>query len=171
MNNRNLFNLALGLLLLLFFAIACSSSSRQTSTETKTASSAPTGAPTQTPDEENEKLKKKIEELEKKVDDQDQKGAEQQTPKTPPPVRQPAPVVRTSETYAQVNSPGDGFLALRSEPSSNYGYRVLQIPHGAMVRVLGCQNYMQSVGGRNGRWCQVYYAGYTGWAFDGWLVY
>jgi hypothetical protein len=171
MNNRNLFNLILGLFLLFILAIGCTSSSKQSSTDTKSAASAPTGEATKTPDEEKEELKKKVEELEKKVDSQEKSADQQQVQRTPPPVRQPPPVVRGSGTYARVNSPGDGFLAMRSEPSSSYGYRILQIPHGSTISVLGCQNYMENVGGRTGRWCRVNYAGYTGWAFDGWLVY
>ena len=102
-----------------------------------------------------------MEELEKKVDQQQ---------KTPP-VKRTAPPTQSSATMAQVNSPGDGFLALRSEPGSDVGYRIIQIPHGSYVQVLGCQGFAERVGGRSGRWCRINYGGYTGWAFDGWLVY
>lgn len=111
-----------------------------------------------TPDADKAELLDKLNELEKKLDQQKQ-------------VKTAPPVIKGSGTTAWVNSPGDGFLALRSNPSSDVGYRILQIPHGASVRVLGCQNFSQRVAGRSGRWCNVSYGGSTGWAFDGWLVY
>lgn len=125
-----------------------------------TATPAPTVAPTATPDPDNAKLLEKLAELEKKIDERQKQG------KSSPP-----PVIKGGGTTAWVNSPTDGFLALRSDPSSDVGYRILQIPHAANVRVLSCQNFPQRVSGRTGRWCRVSYAGSTGWAFDGWLVY
>jgi len=119
-----------------------------------------TAVPQATPDQENALLLQKLSELEKKIDDQKKAG------KTVQP-----PVINSGGSTAWVNSPGDGFLALRSEPNSNTGYRILQIPHGANVRVHSCQSYSQNIGGRTGRWCRVSYGGTTGWAFDGWLVY
>ncbi|HQZ95620.1 MAG TPA: SH3 domain-containing protein [Pyrinomonadaceae bacterium] len=124
------------------------------------ASPTPPAAQSATPDAENAKLLEKLSELEKKID------AQQKQSKSSPP-----PVIRSGGTNAWVNSPGDGFLALRSDPSSNGGYRVMQIPHGASVRVLSCQGFSQNIGGHTGRWCRVSYAGNTGWAFDAWLVY
>ena len=171
MNIKNIHNLVILLLLFLAFGLACTGfPSPQQQTTTAPATPAPTAA--QTPDEENEKLKEKVAELEKKVE-------EQQKPQTvivqqpPNVVVKPTapPVVKSSTGNAWVNSPGDGFLALRSYPSTDAGYRILQIPHGANVRVLGCQSYTARVSGRSGRWCRVSYGGYTGWAFDGWLVY
>lgn len=71
---------------------------------------------------------------------------------------------------AMANSPGDGFLALRSLPSSQVGDRILKIPHGAIVTVGDCGPVVTPVN-RSGRWCQATYNGYTGWVFDAYLVY
>jgi hypothetical protein len=61
----------------------------------------------------------------------------------------------------RVNAPNDGFLALRSHPSTQSGRRLLKIPHGTRLKVSACQ----STGGR-GNWCRASYAGQTGWLFD-----
>lgn len=162
---KNLFNLIFAVSILLIFVLACTISSpfQQPSNP---ASPSPTAPASQTPasNNENEKLKEKLDELEKKV-------AEQEKQKTPPVVTKTVPIIKNTGNFARVNSPNDGFLALRSEPSSNYGDRILQIPHGAVVKVLGCQGFRVNIGGRSGRWCRISYEGYTGWAFDGWLIY
>lgn len=117
-------------------------------------SSPPTSS--QTPDDEIAKLKKQVEDLKNQ--------------KNPTPVPTISTPKQTGNT-ARVNSPGDGFLALRSEPNSETGYRIAQIPHGADVNVSGCQSYSVKIGSRTGRWCQISYGGQSGWAFDAWLVY
>jgi len=71
---------------------------------------------------------------------------------------------------ATANSPGDGFVALRSAPSVRYGYRVLQIPHGAYVEMYSCQPAEAILDRRRGQWCEVGYNGTRGWAFDGFLL-
>ncbi len=159
----NLLNLCLIAAGLIFAGFGCNGlPGIQTQPPAATATPAPaaTAMPAATPDAENAKLMEKLEELEKKLDQAQKQG------KTLPP-----PVIKSTGTTAWVNSPGDGFLALRSDPSSSVGYRILQIPHGAAVRVNSCQSYSQTIGGRYGRWCRVSYGGSTGWAFDGWLVY
>ncbi len=162
---RNTIGLILPLGLLIAVGLACNglpAIQTQQTTPPPTATPAPqtTAVPQATPDQENAILLQKLAELEKKIDDQKKAG------KTVAP-----PVINSRGTTAWVNSPGDGFLALRSDPNSNIGYRILQIPHGANVRVLSCQGYSQNIGGRTGRWCRVSYGGTVGWAFDGWLVY
>ena len=158
---RDHVDLTIALALLLAVGFACNGLPViQTQQTPPPASPAPPVAQSATPDPENAKLLEKLSELEKKIDEQNKQG------KSSPP-----PIIRTGGTTAWVNSPGDGFLALRSDPSLNVGYRILQIPHGASVRVLSCQGVSQNLGGRSGRWCRVSYAGNTGWAFDGWLVY
>ncbi|MBV9217656.1 MAG: hypothetical protein JO053_15920 [Acidobacteria bacterium] len=64
------------------------------------------------------------------------------------------------------NSPTDGFLALRSQPSTETGIRILKIPHGAALTIGDClpQN------GR-GRWCKAVYGGYSGWIYDSYVIY
>lgn len=162
---RNILNGAAGMAAIMAFGLACNglpAIQTQQTTPPPAATPAPqaTAVPQATPDQENALLLQKLAELEKKIDDQKKAG------KTVQP-----PVINSGGSTAWVNSPGDGFLALRSEPNSNLGYRILQIPHGANVRVHSCQSYSQNIGGRTGRWCRVSYGGTTGWAFDGWLVY
>lgn len=84
---------------------------------------------------------------------------------TPPPTGQPGVVT------ARVNSPGDGFLAMRSEPSADYGDRVAKIPNGAVVSIQDCQREKIRIGDRTGRWCMVTYGDHVGWVFDAWLIY
>lgn len=162
---RNTIGLVLPIGMLLAVGLACNglpTIQTQQTTPPPAATPAPqaTAVPQATPDQENALLLQKLSELEKKIDDQKKAG------KTVQP-----PVINSGGSTAWVNSPGDGFLALRSEPNSNTGYRILQIPHGANVRVHSCQGYSQNIGGRSGRWCRISYGGSTGWAFDGWLVY
>lgn len=160
---RNLLNLCLASVAALFVGLGCNGLpgiQTQNPQPTTTPVPAATVVPAATPDADNAKLLEKLEELEKKLDQAQKQGKTLQPP-----------VIKSTGTTAWVNSPGDGFLALRSDPSSNAGYRILQIPHGAAVRVISCQSYLQNIGGRSGRWCRVSYGGSTGWAFDGWLVY
>ncbi len=163
MNYQNLKNLIIVFIVFLLFGLACSIPSPwQQSGNPSSPTPQPPAAQSPTPDDENAKLKEKLEELEKKMEEKQ---------KALPPVKPTVPIIKGSGTNARVSSPGDGFLALRSDPSSDVGYRILQIPHGSSVKILGCQGFTQRVGGRNGRWCRVGYEGYTGWAFDGWLIY
>lgn len=59
-----------------------------------------------------------------------------------------------------VNTPGDGFLALRSEPTTKSGRRLVKIPHGTPIQLGGCQR------DQGGNWCQTSYNGFSGWVFD-----
>lgn len=119
-----------------------------------------TGTPmptsSRTPDDEVANLKKQVEDLKNQ--------------KSPTPVPT-IPTKKETGNTARVSSPGDGFLALRSEPNSEMGYRITQIPDGASVSVAGCQSFSVKIGRRTGRWCQVEYGGQSGWAFDAFLVY
>jgi hypothetical protein len=111
---------------------------------------------------EKQKLEEKIEDLEKKID-QKNKVPTSNWPRT----------TTTSKSvpdgFGRINSPGDGFLALRSEPSVSRGVRVSKIPHGKTVRVYSCGG-RTIVGGRSGRWCQVVYRRDIGWVFDAYLI-
>lgn len=64
-----------------------------------------------------------------------------------------------------VNTPGDGFLALRSQPSSKSGVRVLKIPHGSELHLGAC---IAASGGDN--WCEATYQGQSGWILDRYVV-
>jgi hypothetical protein len=117
---------------------------------------------TSTTPDETAAMKQKLANLEKQLKDQkNQKGSVPTLPNSPT-------TPKTSATVARANSPNDGFLALRTEPSTVTGDRILQIPHGAEVKVLGCQ---AAVKGKKGRWCRVDYNGNLGWANDGWMTY
>ena len=70
---------------------------------------------------------------------------------------------------AYVNSPGDGFLSLRTEPSARRGALSLRMNHGNQVTVLSCRSEQAVIDDRYGRWCRVRYGGRVGWAFNGFL--
>lgn len=123
----------------------------------------PTPTATSTPDNTNE-LRDQIANLEKRLNEQ--KNANK-TSATPPLVMPSPPATRTTAT---VNSPGDGFLALRTLPNSEAGARIVKIPHGATISIGGCGPVVRPVS-RSGRWCQASYNGYTGWVFDAYLIY
>jgi cytoskeletal protein RodZ len=126
---------------------------------TNTTNSAANSSPT--PDE-TAAMKQKLADLEKQLQAQKtQKGSVPILPSSPA-------TPKTGATIARANSPGDGFLALRTEPSTVTGARILQIPHGAELTVLGCQ---PAAKGSKGRWCRVNYNGTAGWANDGWMTY
>ena len=80
---------------------------------------------------------------------------------------QPAPPASTAQpaNTATVNTPGDGFLALRSEPSVRRGRRLFKIPHGTMLTLDECRTWPG-----DGRWCRTRFRGQTGWVFERYLV-
>lgn len=119
----------------------------------------PTPAPTR---DNRDELRDQIANLERRLEEQLRTGSNSAKPYS-------TPEMRSSGVTARVDSPRDGFLALRSLPSSEIGDRVTTIPHGARVS-LGACGPVTAVK-RRGRWCQASYAGYTGWVFDGYLIY
>ncbi len=122
----------------------------------------PAVSPTASPTDETAKLKEEMANLQKQL--QDQKNQKSKTPAET--FSSPKPTGNT----ARANSPRDGFLALRSEPNSETGYRITQIPHGATLTVLGCPK-PSNIGKMTGRWCQVIYNGQSGWAFDAFMTF
>ena len=82
----------------------------------------------------------------------------------------PAPTPASTSPVAYANSPGDGFVALRSDPSVRSGRRITRIPHGASMDLHGCQQSTSAVGSTQGHWCEVSYGGQYGWAFDAYLI-
>jgi Bacterial SH3 domain len=119
--------------------------------------------PTPARDSKTDELENKVANLERQLQNKDK------TNPLPSPTASLKVPDNTSHT-ARVNSPHDGFLAMRSLPNSQTGTQIVQIPHGATVTVSGCQDPIV-ISGRRGRWCQVAYDGFTGWAFDAWLMY
>ena len=73
------------------------------------------------------------------------------------------------ENVARVNSPKDGFLALRSLPNHKTGKLIVKIPHGENVKIITCQSKSVKIAGKSGRWCKTSYKGTEGWVFDVWL--
>lgn len=128
---------------------------------------------------EKEKLKEKIAELEKekleeKIDELEKKVEEKEGGKNVTIIRETAPKSGTTTKKPpkgsyRVNTPGDGFLALRTAPSTARGSRILKIPHGAYISIYNCRG-TTVVGGRRGRWCQTVYSNYQGWVFSGFLT-
>jgi len=127
---------------------------------TPSATATPSLSPTVDP--EKQKLQDELANLQKKLDQQ--KNANVVSPP-------PAPTPNKGYPTARVNSPGDGFLALRSEPDAEYGERIAKIPHGAMVELNNCERSKVTIGGRTGRWCLVTYQDHTGYVFDAFLIY
>lgn len=124
-----------------------------------TATAAPSVSPTASPNDETAKLKEEMEKLKKQLENQ----KNQKSNSAVSPVQTTPPYDNGRTAYA--NSPGDGFLALRSEPSSESGERVAKIPHGAALTVIDCPR-PSNIGKMPGRWCRVVYNGQQGWAFD-----
>lgn len=122
-----------------------------------------TPTPTATPDAEKERLRDEIANIQKRLDEQ---KTNVNTRPFPVDDDEPAPPIA-----ARVNSPGDGFLALRSMPDSERGERVARIPHGAEIEIYECEKTRVTISGRTGRWCQAEYNGRPGWVFDAWLNY
>lgn len=118
---------------------------------------------------ETQELKKELERLKKQVEEQKNAKTSPATPTFTTTPSTTATPVQTALT-ARVNSPNDGFLALRTSPSVKSGEQILQIPHGATVTVIDCQGYT-TIGNRRGRWCRVKYDNQQGWSFDAFLVY
>ena len=120
-------------------------------------------SPTTTPDAEAEaeRMEKELANLQKQLEDA----------LSPSPTKTPPGFEKDDLPTARVNSPSDGFLALRSEPDSEEGERLAQIPHGTVVTLENCEKERVKIGNRAGRWCMVTYRGQTGWVFDAWLDY
>jgi len=64
-----------------------------------------------------------------------------------------------------VNTPVDGFLSLRSEPSTSQGKRLLKIPHGTLLQAGDCVSTTRAQ-----RWCRTTYQGQSGWVLDRYLT-
>ncbi|MDM7922666.1 MAG: hypothetical protein QUS14_10240 [Pyrinomonadaceae bacterium] len=115
-----------------------------------------------TADTDRAKLEKEIADLKRKLEEQ------KDVPQNPE-ESATDPDVSIFET-ATVNSPGDGFLALRNLPNSDIGDRIAKIPHGDTVEILACNPAAESIDGRSGKWCLVTWQEQAGWVFDAWLT-
>ncbi len=124
----------------------------------------PSPTPTATVDAEKERLKKELADLQKKLDERAATNTNKQRFPTPDDELDKARI-------ATVNSPGDGFLALRTEPGTETGERIAQIPHGSRLEVISCEPKSVKIGVRTGKWCLIEWNGRAGWVFDAWLTY
>jgi hypothetical protein len=122
----------------------------------------PTPAATSTPDTEKERLQNEIANIRKLLEDQKRNANTWDNDDDDE---------RGSPITATVDSPNDGFLALRNQPDAERGERLAKIPHGAEIEIVRCTNSSVTIAGRSGRWCYVSYNGHTGWVFDAWLEY
>lgn len=120
-----------------------------------------TPAPAPTVDNEKERLKDEIANIQKRLEER-KKNAN---------IDSSDDDLHDASVTATVDSPNDGFLALRTEPDADRGTRLAKIPHGQSVEILNCEKQAISIAGRSGRWCLVDYNGQTGWVFDGFLDY
>lgn len=108
-------------------------------------------------------LEEKLKRLEKQLEEQ-KKANQTNSPDNQTPNQ-------SGYATAKVNSPNDGFLALRSDPNTETGTQIMKIPHGSIVVLNNCEKTTVKVGGRTGRWCDVEYKGQSGWVFSAWLDY
>jgi hypothetical protein len=145
---------------ILGFVFYCNTGGNNTNISSKP--STPTAVPTSTPDTEKQRLQDELANLQKKVAEQSKTPAN----------TMPFPTSDESQTVtATAHSPGDGFLALRSEPNSETGERITKIPHGARLDIGACGDYITTSRNNRGRWCRARYNAYSGWVFDAFVRY
>ena len=84
----------------------------------------------------------------------------------------PTPIIKPGNYSAvTVNSPRDGYLALKSEPCvAPCGTMLIKIPHGTKLSLGMCKDTLEVADRRQGRWCSTSYDGYTGWIFDAFVT-
>lgn len=85
--------------------------------------------------------------------------------------RSPFSLAMNQGISAIVNSPADGFLALRARPSSKIGGKIREIPNGSKVIITNCDDYSETGVGKRSRWCVAHYDGDTGWILDLYITY
>lgn len=89
----------------------------------------------------------------------------------PPPPSPPPSVNQLAYPVVTVNSPRDGYLALKSEPCiAPCGTTLLKIPHRTRLTLGTCKNNFEVADRRRGRWCYTSHGGYTGWVFDAFVT-
>lgn len=78
---------------------------------------------------------------------------------------------QAADQVVTVDSPRDGYLALKSEPCiAPCGRTLFKIPHGTTLSLGTCKDNFEMADRRRGRWCYTSYAGQTGWVFDGFVT-
>lgn len=106
-------------------------------------------------------MQKELANLQKRIEDEKKADANRANPST----------LTDGRAAARVDSPNDGFLAMRDEPDSESGNRLAKIPHGAVVTLQNFEKEKTTIAGRSGRWCYVTYQNESGWVFDARLQY
>jgi len=127
----------------------------------KTPAASPSVSPT--PDSEKQRLQDELANVQKRLAEE-QKNANRA-------VNEPRNPTSPGTVTARVNSPNDGFLALRAQPDADRGERIAKIPHGDVITIENCDRNKVTIGGRSGRWCLVSWNGYEGYVFDAWVIY
>lgn len=141
------------------------SAHRETAAAEKTPT--PSATPAQTPDKEKQKLQDELANLQRRLEEEKKPSANSK----PTPATADTDETKTYTTRATVNSPGDGFLALRSLPDADYGERIAKIPHGSTVEVISCADDQVTIGSHTGHWCLITYQSNAGFVFDAFLDY
>ncbi len=129
-----------------------------------TPSPTPWNSPSASPNEDRSRLEDEVAKLKKKLEDAANSNSDTE-------ITIDEDDFGNMGKTANVNSPGDGFLALRNLPSVDIGQRIAKIPHGAKVNIILCSEQSTTIAGRSGHWCMVTYNGQTGWVFDVWLTF
>jgi hypothetical protein len=75
-----------------------------------------------------------------------------------------------ADTVVTVNSPRDGYLALKEEPCTMPCRTLLKIPHNTRLSLGTCKDSFEVADRRRGRWCYTSYGGYSGWVFDAFVT-
>ena len=128
-----------------------------------TATPTPTFTPATPPDKDKQKLEEEVANLKRKLEETNGSNSDSDT------TFDQSDLSDIGGT-ARVNSPNDGFLALRNLPSSEIGQRIAKIPHGVTINILACTDQAETIAGRKGHWCMVSYNSQVGWVFDVWII-
>lgn len=92
-------------------------------------------------------------------------------PSTPvPPSPTPRAVRQLANSTVRVDSPRDGYLALKEGPCTAPCRTLAKIPHGTTLILDGCRDSVEVADRRQGRWCSTSYDGNSGWIFDAFVV-
>lgn len=135
-------------------------SSVRSDTASQTPAVAASATPTPAPELDTDQVIKSIAEIQKMLTEgNDASDWNESSSKPPVP----------GDTFGTVNSPKDGFLALRVLPVTTPGEPLAKIPNGSTIKISNCLQERTRIGTRSGRWCMTSYEGKTGWVFDAWL--
>lgn len=91
-------------------------------------------------------------------------------PVTPAPVAIPVLPSNQASNIVTVNSPRDGYLALKEEPCTMPCRTLIKIPHSTRLSLGTCREAFEVADRRQGRWCYTTYGGYSGWVFDAFVT-